>query len=276
MSYELIYYGLLQGLILGFVALGLMIPFRLLAYADLSAEGAYPLGGAIYTALLLQGYPTEVAVLSSMICGACLAMSAGSISMHFNIHSLLAGIIVSTMVYSLNLRLLGKPNVALFSLKAIVNPLISLMVLMVGCILIIRYFLGTDYGLRFRAVGLHPSFSKILGIQVSRQTYLGLGTAGMLYGFSGCLMVTIQQYMDVGMGIGIAIHGLAGMMVGEAIIGRETLGKQLVSPVVGAMIYQQVLGMVMAVGFAPSDLKLVTGLVLLVVLFLSNKRGVSC
>ncbi|MDG2348524.1 MAG: ABC transporter permease [Gammaproteobacteria bacterium] len=276
MSYELIYYGLLQGMILGFVAFGMMVPFRLLAYSDLSAEGAYPLGGAVYTTMVLHGHSADMALVLSMVCGACLSMCSGCIAMRLNVHSLLAGILVSTMVYSLDLRLLGKPNVALFTFTVLENPLLKLFGGMIGLIMIIRYFLLTDYGLRFRAVGLHPRFSQAHGIKVSQQTYLGLGFAGMLYGFAGSLMVIMQQYMDVGMGMGIAIHGLAAMMIGEAMIGRETLTKQLMSPIIGAVIYQQVIGLVMAGGFEPSDLKLVTGCVVLVVLFCSNKRGLSC
>ena len=276
MSYELIYYGLLQGMILGFIAFGMMVPFRLLSYSDLSAEGAYPLGGAVYATMVLHGYSLDMALVLSMICGGCLSMCSGCIAMRLNVHSLLAGILVSTMVYSLDLRLLGKPNVALFAFAVLENPLIKLFCGMFGLIMVIRYFLLTDYGLRFRAVGLHPSFSQTHGLNVVQQTYLGLGFAGMLYGFSGSLMVIMQQYVDVGMGMGIAIHGLAAMMIGETIMGRDTLTKQLVSPIIGAIIYQQVIGLVMAGGFEPSDLKLVTGCVVLAVLFCSNKRGLTC
>ncbi len=129
-------------------------------------------------------------------------------------------------------------------------------------------FLQTEKGLRLRAVGLNPDFSKRQNISVSLYTILGLFIANSYTGLAGSLIVQLQSYMDIGMGVGIVIHALAALMIGEAIIGSNSLNKQLLAPLVGALTYQQMQGIALNVGLAPSDLKFVTGSIVLAVIAL--------
>ncbi|MDR1334807.1 MAG: hypothetical protein LBJ19_00820 [Holosporaceae bacterium] len=271
MSIDLILNGLQQGLILAIIACGIMIPFRFLDFADLTADGAYPLGGAVGAMVMLSGMSPVAAIPLAMICAGIMGVCTALIHLKLRVNSMLAGIIISAMAYSVNLRIMGKPNIALFNCSGLlgqdicVNMLLIVMILFC-CLIPFAVFLRTDFGLRFRAVGLNPHLAKLQGISIKKYTIFGLFLAGALFGLAGSLMVQIQNYMDVGMRIGILIHGLASLMVGEAIIGNATLNRQLAAPLLGALVYQQIQGMALSFGLAPSDLKFFTGTIVLLVI----------
>ncbi|PPE03389.1 ABC transporter permease [Holospora curviuscula] len=266
MTIELLYTGILQGLILAIIAFGIMIPFRFLDFPDLTAEGAYPLGGAVCACLMVAGIPKILAIMGAIIAGGLLAVGTSQVALRLKVNSLLAGIILSTMAYSVNLRIMGKPNIALFEMGGINLDLISLIMVVILCIIPFALFLHTDFGLRFRTIGSNAKFAIKHGISVHKYTSLGLFIAGSMFGLAGSLIVQMQQFMDVGMGVGIVIHGLASLMIGESIVSNRTISKQLAAPIIGALIYQQIQGIALSFGLAPSDLKFFTGSIVLIVL----------
>ncbi len=277
MTMELFYTGLSQGLILALIAYAVMIPFRLLNFPDLTAEGAYPLGGAICAISLLMGLSPLMSMILAALGAGSMCVITGIIHLRLQINTLLAGIILSTMVYSVNLRILSKPNVSLFEMASIFpdNQYLKIIILvgiLLGMVIPLVLFLKTELGLKLRAVGLNLNFAKRQGISISRYTLFGLFVAGCFTGLAGSLMIQMQQYMDVGMGVGIVIHALAAMMIGEAVLGKSTLEKQLISPLIGALLYQQIQGLALSFGLAPSDLKFFTGSVVLLVIAM-QKRG---
>jgi putative tryptophan/tyrosine transport system permease protein len=272
MTTDLLHAGILQGLILAIIAVGIMIPYRFLNFPDLTAEGAYPLGGAVCASLMVGGMPQIVAILCGMIAGGLLSICTAQVALRLKVNSLLAGVIVSTMAYSVTLRIMGKPNIALFNMQEINLDIRWLVFIIMLCILPFALFLYTDFGLRFRTMGNNPKFAASHGICVKKYTSLGLFISGAMVGLAGGLMVQIQQFMDVGMGVGVVIHGLASLMIGDSIVGNTTMPKQLTSPVIGALIYQQIHGMALSLRLAPSDLKFFTGCIVLIVLVI-QKRG---
>ncbi|MDR0632063.1 MAG: hypothetical protein LBF54_02395 [Holosporaceae bacterium] len=277
MSIDLIMNGLQQGLILAIIAYSIMIPFRFLDFADLTADGAYPLGGAICAVCMLSGMHTMVAILCSMICAGAVGICTALITLKFRVNSMLAGIILSTMAYSVNLRIMGKPNIALFDCGGLFDSnIVGNMAIIVGilasCVFPFALFLRTDFGLRFRAVGLNPNLAKQQRISIEKYTVFGLFAAGAMFGLAGSLIVQLQNYMDVGIGVGILIHGLASLMIGETIIGNATLNRQLTAPLLGALVYQQVQGVALSLGLAPSDLKFFTGSIVLSVIAFKKWR----
>ncbi len=274
MTIELLHTGILQGLILAIIAFGIMIPFRFLDFPDLTAEGSYPLGGAVCASLIVSGIPQILAIMGGVIAGGLLAVGTSQVALRLKVNSLLAGIILSTMAYSVNLRIMGKPNIALFDMGGINLDLISLTIIVMLCIIPFALFFHTDFGLRFRTIGNNPNFAIHSGISINKYTSLGLFIAGSMFGLAGSLMVQMQQFMDVGMGVGIVIHGLASLMIGESIMGNSTIPKQLAAPIIGALIYQQIQGIALSFGLAPSDLKFFTGSIVLIVLGL-QKGGVG-
>lgn len=270
MTIELLYTGILQGLILAIIAFGIMIPFRFLNFPDLTAEGAYPLGGAVCASLMVAGIPQILAMMGGIVAGGLLAVGTSQVALRLKVNSLLAGIILSTMAYSINLRIMGKPNIAFFEMGGINLDLISLIMVVILCIIPFALFLHTDFGLRFRTIGSNPKFAIHSGISVNKYTSLGLFIAGSMFGLAGGLIVQMQQFMDVGIGVGIVIHGLASLMIGESIVGNRTILKQLAAPIIGAIIYQQIQGIALSFGLAPSDLKFFTGSIVLIVLALQK------
>lgn len=281
MHIDLFLMGLLQGLILSLVAYAIMIPFRLLNFTDLSAEGGYSLGAAACASSLLLGINPLLAILIGAIASGLVGIATSLIHLRLKINTILAGIIVSTMVYSLNLRIIGKPNVALFdSCLLFANTSVLQNIGIVFCIIIalvlpVIIFLRTELGLRFLAVGINPSFARRQCISVSKYIVGGLFIANFYTGIAAGITVQLQSYMDVGMGIGIVIHALAALMIGECLIGNHTLNRQLLAPLLGALLYQQIQGLVLFLGLAPSDLKFLTGAIVLVVIALNKKRFVG-
>lgn len=270
MTLELLHTGILQGLILAIIAFAIMIPFRFLNFPDLTVEGAYPLGGAVYASLLIMDVPQILSIIAGVLAGGLMALCTAQVALRLKVNTLLAGIILSTMAYSINLRIMGKPNIALFGVQGVNFDIILLGIVVALCIIPFALFLYTDFGLRFRTIGNNSNFALSNGVSINKYTSLGLFIAGSLFGLAGSLIVQMQQFMDVGMGVGIVIHGLASLMIGESIIGNDTIKLQLVAPVVGALIYQQIQGLALSFGLAPSDLKCFTGSIVLIVLALQK------
>lgn len=271
---ELFSAGLIQGLILSLIALGAMIPFRILNLPDLTPEGSYPLGGALCAALLIAGLNPVLSVLLTMLAGGLIGVCAAQIYLRLKVNTLLAGIILSAMLYSINLRLMGKPNLALFEYSSVFSlfdempfgKMLSLLLLNIGAVFLLLWFLGTEKGLRLRAVGLNTNFAEKQGVKLSTYVCLGMFLGNALASLAGALMVQNQKYSDVNMGVGIVIHALAAIMIGESLVGTRTLKAQILAPLIGALIYQQIQGFAISLGLAPSDLKLVTGLIVLLTL----------
>ena len=278
---------LAQSLMYALVALGVMIPFRLLGFPDLSSEGAFPLGGCLCAALLLAGLHPVLATLAALACGALVGATTAWIHLKLRINSLLAGILVFTALYSVNLRILGKANVAMFNIDNIftlVSPLIltavSLQIAWFAALAalvlwFLWWLLRTEAGAALRAVGVNPELAPSLGISIWAYTIGGVALANALSAMAGAMVVQLQGYADVGMGFGILINGLAGLVIGEAIVGRASVTRQLLAPVLGAVVYYQMTSLGLAMGLHPSDLKLATAAFVLLTLAMPGLRRSS-
>jgi putative ABC transport system permease protein len=275
---------LAQGLMYAFVALGVMIPFRLLGFPDLTSEGAFPLGGCLCAALLLGGVHPLAATAAALLAGAVAGATTALIHLRLRVNSLLAGILVFTGLYSVDLRILGKANVALFNVDGIfhlVSPAILASIPLqiawfaglVGVILgTLFWFLRTEAGAALRAVGVNPDLAPSLGISIWSFTIAGVALANALSALAGAMVVQLQGYADVGMGFGILINELASLVIGEAILGRATVARQVLAPVMGALAYYQVASLGLSLGLHPSDLKLGTAAFVLLTLALPQFR----
>ncbi|HVL56572.1 MAG TPA: ABC transporter permease [Burkholderiaceae bacterium] len=273
-----------QSLLYGFVALGIMIPFRLLAFPDLTSEGSFPLGGCVAAVLLVAGIDpfaaTAVAIAAGMAAGASTAL----IHLRFRINTLLAGILVMTILYSVNLRVLGQANVALLTNETVLSAISPAAVASVGMQMIVfaalavaivaalRWFLRTEAGLSLRAVGANAALAPSLRINPWTWVIAGLALANGLSAMAGALAVQLYGFADVHMGFGVLINGLAAVIIGETIVGRHTVMRQIAAPVAGSIVYYQLVSLGLALGLKPADLKLVTGLFVLVTLALPALR----
>ncbi len=273
--FSLIPSGLLYGLILALVALGVMIPFRLLDFPDLTAEGAYPFGGALCAFLLIHHVHPLLAMVIAATAGGFLGIGTAFLHLRYQLNTLLSGIILSTMIYSVNLRLLGKPNEPLFDIANLISGDLLMLFLFVLILLSATFLLlNTEKGLRFRAVGFNPHCAAKLGVHLSRNILFGLFIGNALSALAGSMIVQIQNYADIGMGFGIVIHALAALMIGETLIGNQTLLRQVLAPFVGAIVYQQIQGLALSLGLAPTDLKFITGAIVLLAIGYKRRSGV--
>lgn len=182
-------------------------------------------------------------ILSGVVAGSLLAIGTAQLVLRLKLNTLLAGIILNTMVYSFQLRVLSGPNVCLFRGTWPIDVYTVLFILIV-CAVSFMLFLRTDFGLRFRALGTNAECATKYGISITRYTTLGLGLANAMFGLAGSLMVHMQEFMDVGMGNSIVIHGLASLMLGEAIIKPTSIPRRVFTPIVGALVYQHIQGLV--------------------------------
>jgi putative ABC transport system permease protein len=268
--------GLLYGFILALVAQGVMIPFRLLDFPDLTAEGAYPLGGALCAFLLIHHINPLLAMVIAAIAGGFLGLGTAYLHLRYQLNTLLSGIILSTMIYSVNLRLLGKPNEPLFEVANLMSGNLLMLFLFALVLFSVTFLLlNTEKGLRFRAVGLNPHCAAKLGVNLSRNILFGLFVGNALSALAGSMIVQIQHYADIGMGFGIVIHALAALMIGETLIGNQTLLRQVLAPFVGALVYQQIQGLALGLGLAPTDLKFITGAIVLLTISYKRSAGMK-
>ena len=277
---------LAQSLILSFVVVGIMLPFRILSFPDLTSEGAYPFGGCVCASLVAAGVHPVVAIGIAMVCGLLAGCSTAFIHLRFGINTLLAGILMLTMLYSINLRVMGRSNISILDQATLFElvhprygntPLLKILLTgaLAGCVLVLLHaFFRTEKGISMRAVGANAEMAEAQGISVWQATILGVGAASAFSALGGALMVQSQAFADVNMGFGILINGLASLIIGEAIVGRKTVIRQLIAPFVGAVAYYQLVSLCLAAGMPPPDLKLATGGFVLIMLALpSLKRG---
>ncbi|AOF93863.1 ABC transporter permease [Sinorhizobium sp. RAC02] len=275
---------LAQSLILAFVVLGIMIPFRMLSFPDLTSEGAFPLGGCVCGVLMAAGMSPLPAILIALIAGFVAGCCTAFIHLRFRIHTLLAGILMMTMLYSINLRIMGRSNLSVFGSTTVFDWVPFLQpgfpaskIVMAGAIgllvfILLLYFFRTEKGTAVRAVGANPDMAEAQGINVWLATIGGVGLAGAFSATGGALMVQSQGFADVNMGLGILINGLAALMIGEAIVGKSSVPRQLAAPFVGAIVYYQLVSFCLAAGMPPPDLKLATGLFVLAMLALPSLK----
>jgi putative ABC transport system permease protein len=278
---------LAQSLIYGLVALGIMLPFRLLNLPDLSSEGTFPFGACVCAALLALGASPVLATLAAVAAGALAGACTATIHLRLRVHSLLAGILVLTMLWSLNLRIMGKSNLPIFGSATIfdlISPRIvqsvALQIAVFGAIVaiivvVLLWFLRTELGLGLRGVGDNLALAPALGLGVTFYTTAGMAIANALTALAGALVAQLQGYADVAMGFGILVNGLAAVIIGEAIIGTARLWRRIAAPVVGAFVYYQLVSLGLAIGLQPSDLRLATGLFVIATLAIPILAGRS-
>ena len=275
--------GFMQGFIYALIAIAVMIPFRLLNFADMTAEGTLAFGACVTAKCLVVG----MAPVLALFVGALAGFLGGSLTAYIHekvkINTLLCGILVLSILYSIDIRVMGQPNTALFNFPNIFaylpgddSSLTMRIVLLaiIDCMLVglIVWFLDTQHGMAMRAIGSSLPMAKAQGINVKVYTVVGLGLANLIAALGGGLLAQNQGFADVNMGFGTLINGLASLLLGEAVIGNRTMLRQVTAPVLGSVVYFQLISLVLAFGFRPSDLKMITALFVLVTLLVLARR----
>lgn len=265
-----------QGLIFGIMALGVYISYKILDFPDLSVDGSFPLGAAVTAASLTSGMSPAIACVLSLLAGAIAGGVTGVLHVKLKITNLLSGIIVMTGLYSVNLRIMGKANIPLFNNETIFtssnNTLIVILIFVLVTKYILDFFLDTKIGFLLKATGDNPKLITSLGIDKGMIKILGLAISNALVALSGSIMAQYQSFSDVGMGSGIVVMGLASIILGEALFKKLSWVKLTTVAVLGAIIYKLSVGAALKLGLEPTDLKLITSVIVVCALGLSQNK----
>ncbi|WBW97777.1 ABC transporter permease [Oceanirhabdus sp. W0125-5] len=265
-----------QGLIFAIAALGISMSYKILNFPDLSVDGSFPLGAAVASILLVNGYSPFIALIIATLSGGISGVFTGYIHTKFNITNLLSGIIVMIALYSVNLRIMGKANVHLFNTEHLFKnkypALLIIFILLFSCKLLIDYLLKTKFGYVLRSLGDNPNVVNSLGLDDKKYKIIGLMIANGLVALSGGILAQYQGFADIGMGTGILVTGLASIILGEQILKANKHIKLSTMVIVGSIIYRLIIAISLKVGFAASDLKLITAVILLGILVMDSKK----
>ena len=275
-----------QGLAYGLVALGIVISFRILAFPDLTVDGSFALGGAVVARLISLGVPPIYGIMLAIICGFGAGCCTGLLNTRMKINSLLAGILMMTILYSVNLRIMGRSNIQLLTVDTILTPLENLevnrFVPIIAFFFVVSFsvkfltdmFFHTQIGFAMRATGDNEQMIRTLGVNTDNMTVLGLGISNAFVALSGALVAQDQGFSDIGMGIGMIVAGLAAIIIGETLIGKASVQRMTLAAIVGSVIYKFIIAIGLRLGLAPTDLKLATGaMVILALGFPALKKG---
>lgn len=277
-----------QGLIYAILALGVYITFRILNFADMTAEGSLTLGGSTCAILISNGVDPISSVLISSAVGAIAGLATALLHTTLKMQEILAGILTMISLYSINLRIMGKANVSLIGkntiFKMVGNTQISsFLVGLVICsflLLGLTWFFKTQIGLAIRATGDNEQMMRAQGANTNLKKILALMISNSICAISGALISQSQGYSDVNMGTGTIVIALASIVIGEALLQKDSFIVKLVSVVFGSICYRFIIFLVLTLGMNPSDLKLFTAILAAILLSLPNikkviKRGVK-
>lgn len=264
------------GLIFALVALGVLISFRILNFPDLTADGSFPLGGAVAATLIAGGHDPWLACAVAAAAGACAGWLTAWLHVRLGILQLLASILVMIALYSINLRIMGAPNVPLIGSPTVFAPLIDadganawlmqpalLATVVVVAKLALDAFFASQAGLSMRATGANARMARAQGISTDRMTLLGMALSNALIAVAGALYVQTQGGADVSMGIGTIVVGLAAVIIGETLLPAGSLWLITLGTVLGALLYRLLIALALNadfLGLQAQDLNLVTAL----------------
>lgn len=280
---QIIIGAIAEGLLWSFMAIGIYISIRILKRPDLTAEGSFPFGAAVASALIVQGVHPMIATLFAFLSGAAAGLLTGFLITKAKIPGLLAGILVMTGLYSMNLIVMGKSNIALLNHPRITNlfndwlPLpndfstilvaLSLLIVVIGFLV---FYFKSDSGQALIATGDNENMARAMGIKTKQMKMLGLALSNGLIGLSGALIGQYNGYVDISMGIGIFVIGLASIIIVEIFYKDLALSERFISIPIGAILYRFIIALALYLGLPPELMKLISAVILGLFLSLPN------
>ena len=274
--------------IYGLVAMGVYLTFRILDFPDLTVDGSFTLGAAVTATLIVAGINPYLSTLFGTLAAACAGIVTAWLNLRFNILHLLASILTMTALYTINLRIMGKPNISLIMEPTMLSPfeglgipamymkLIFVAVCSVIGGLLVAWFLYTQYGLAMRAVGSNKRMAQANGIVVNQKVYVGLALSNGLVGLAGALFAQTNGFADSTMGIGTIVVGLAAVIIGESLFATRSILVIVMGCIVGSILYRLAVSMALNadfLGFQASDLNLLTAVLVTLSLIFPKLRS---
>ena len=278
-----------QGFAYGFLVLGVYLTFRVLDFPDLTVDGSLPLGAAVSAVAITAGFNPFLSLLFAMLAGFLAGMVTGILSTKLGILHLLASILTMIALYSINLRIMGRPNITLLGKPTILEPLTNagigmfnaapllFAILSILALFLLLWLLHTAFGLAMQATGANPQMITSQGVNTDRVIILTVGLSNGLAAVSGALLCQSQGAADVNMGVGTIVAGLASVIVGETLFGCRTIRRALLAALLGSLIYRLTIALALSLklgqfSFTPSDLNLLTALLVVGALTLPKLR----
>ncbi len=268
------------GFLYAFMAMGVFITFRIHDFPDITVDGSFVTGAAMTAVLIVAGMNPWIALALSFLAASAAGAITALIHTRFQINGLLAGIMVMTGLYSVNLHIMGRSNIPLLNEPGLIayvkniNPGLPYEVWL--CIvfgtaiaafwLIVSAFFRTDFGISMRATGNNPTMAAASGVNVNGMKIFGIALANGLVGISGSLVAQYQGFADIGMGIGSIVFGLAAVIIGETVLPLTSIWAKILSVIAGSVIFRLMVALALYVGLNPIDLKLITAIFVLAIL----------
>jgi len=286
---QIAFLGALElGLIYGLVALGVFLSFRVLSFPDLTVDGSFPLGAAVAASAIVAGIDPYPATFLALLAGALVGLVTAVLNVRFGILHLLASILTMIALFSINLRIMGRPNIALLTEPTVLTPLATLglwlpvlKVLVVGIValaaaLLLIRFLASDYGLAMRATGANPRMAQAQGVQTGRTILVGMALSNALVALAGALFAQTAGFADISIGTGTIVVGLAAVIVGETVLPARHIGTVVLACLFGSILYRLAVALALnsdVLGLTASDLNLVTAVLVGLALILPGARN---
>jgi putative tryptophan/tyrosine transport system permease protein len=272
-----------QGLAYASLALGTYLTLRLLNFADLTVDGSFALGGGTAAVLISQGVPIPFALLAALVFGSLAGLVTALIHTRLGVNDLFSGILTTTGLYTITLRLMGRSNIPLTDLTPVVHLpdlgqgddgrwAIALTLVVLGLVGLISLFMATDFGLALRAIGNNPTMARANAIPQGLGVCVGVAAANAMVALAGALVTMYQGFADVTMGIGSLILGLGMVIIGESVLRPRTIPMALLAAVLGAILFRLLIAIALQLGLEPVDLKLTTAVLLLLAMALGRLR----
>lgn len=280
---QMIIGAIAEGLLWSFMAIGIYISIRILKRPDLTAEGSFPFGAAVASTLIVNDVDPIIATLVAFLTGALAGLLTGFLMTKAKIPGLLTGILVMTGLYSINLVVMGKSNIALLNYPRITNlfsgwlglpndysTILVAILLLSLIILFLVFFFQSDLGQALIATGDNERMARSLGIKTDEMKMIGLALSNGLIGLSGALIGQYNGYVDISMGIGIFVIGLAAIIIVEIFYKNLSLTERFISIPIGAIFYRFIIALALYIGLPPDLMKLVSAGILGLFLSLPN------
>lgn len=266
-----------QGFVWAVLGLGIYMTFRILNFPDMTAEGSFPLGGAVAVTLISQGVNAFVATGVAILAGCLAGLATGLLYTKGKIPTLLSGILVMTSCHSIMLMIMGRANLGLLNTKQIqdflpfsssINSLVAGLIFVSLVIAALLFFLDTKLGQAYIATGDNPDMARSFGIDTDRMELMGLVLSNGVIALAGALVAQQEGYADVSRGIGVIVIGLASLIIGEVLFKGLTLAERFVTIVIGSIAYQFLIWGVIALGLNTSYIRIYSAIILAICLMI--------
>ncbi len=279
--------AIILGLGFASLAMGIFVSMRIFNIPDITTDGSFTLGGVVAAVLIADGQDPFLAMPIAFLAGAVAGAFTGIIHTRLKVNALLAGILVMTALYSINLAIMGRSNLPMINYPTIFSSttffgkeslqqftLLAIIILSIFALLL--WLLKTDFGLAMRATGNNEKMIRALGVNTDAMKIFGIALANGLTAISGYLITQIQGFADINMGIGIVIIGLGSVMIGQILFsrkGNEKLVMQLAGVIIGSIIFRMILAFALSIGIDAIYLKLVVAVFVLAVVSIPNSKS---